>query len=160
MKLIPFTEDHYDTLISWIPDAEFNLLWGGPAYTWPLDAEQIAAHVKQKGVYPFIFTDGDKAIGFIELVKQGKKNYRICRVLIADDKHRGKGDGSRLMRLVMDKATAELGAHEFELAVFEHNTSAIRCYQNLGFSTYSIEPISQDEQGNKGWVSQKMKLKI
>lgn len=158
MQLIPFTTAHYDLLIQWIPDQEFNYLWGGPAYQWPLDAEQISQHVAHKSVYPYLFIDEGEPAGYIELIQTSKRKFRICRVLIARPESRGKGRGAILMRMVMDKATDEFKAKEFELSVFEHNKNAVSCYRRLGFTTFSMEPINHDQSGFESWIRHKMKL--
>jgi len=158
MQLIPFTETHCDLLIQWIPDQDFNYLWGGPAYQWPLDSEQISRHIAREDVFPYLLLDQEEPAGFIELIQTGKRKFRICRVLIARPESRGQGKGEMLMRLVMDIATNEYRAKEFELSVFQHNQSAVSCYRNLGFTTFSMEPLKHEQSGYESWVRHKMKL--
>jgi RimJ/RimL family protein N-acetyltransferase len=136
MKLIPFTQDNYPLLISWLPNAEFAWLWGGPRYHWPIDASQLAAYLADNSVNTYLFVDDDHPIGYIELVQKPAQEIRLCRILIADPQARGKGYGTQLIKMAMDKAKTEFGATTIELGVFEQNVSARRCYEKLGFIIY------------------------
>ena len=80
MQLIAFTQQDYEQLVSWIPDEEFNLLWGGPLYDWPITIEQVEAHQQKPEVASFLLVDGDDTVGFIELFKITDDHYRLCRV--------------------------------------------------------------------------------
>jgi RimJ/RimL family protein N-acetyltransferase len=50
--------------------------------------------------------------------------------VIAD---RGRGIGRRALRLVLDRAFGELGAHRVWLDVKPHNERALRAYRAVGF---------------------------
>ena len=80
MHLIPFTEQYHPLLVSWIPDEEFNLLWGGPLYTWPITIEQIASQQAQNEVSSFLLSDDGNIVGFIELIREAENSYRLCRI--------------------------------------------------------------------------------
>lgn len=147
MHLIPFTEKDYSLLVSWIPDEEFNLLWGGPLYSWPITLGQVAAHQAREEVSSFLLSVNGEKVGFIELFKESEIQYRLCRILIAAETARGKGYGKQLIGLAMEHAKNKLGAQKLSLGVFEKNERAIQCYSSLGFQTSAREERSWQFQG-------------
>ena len=54
--------------------------------------------------------------------------------VIVDPAHRGTGCGEALTNLLVDHAFACCGATRISLVVFPENTSAVRCYENAGFT--------------------------
>jgi RimJ/RimL family protein N-acetyltransferase len=139
MQLIPFTDDDYTLLISWIPNEVFNLHWGGPLYDWPLTIEDIERHQKCEEVTSFILESNGEKVGFIELVKESDGIYRLCRVLISEQTGRGRGTGKKLVKLALDYAQRERAAKKVKLGVFEHNLQAIKCYRSVGFQITASE---------------------
>lgn len=133
MHLEHFSSKDYNLLINWIPSEEFNYLWSGPIYKYPLTEQQIIEHVTRPEVTPFLLKNNDKSIGYIELFQESRTSYRLCRVLIGDKSQRGKGYGKVLVELAIGYAKTVLNAKMLNLAVFEHNKKAINCYQSLGF---------------------------
>jgi RimJ/RimL family protein N-acetyltransferase len=69
----------------------------------------------------------------------GLKDYRPpsrvaeCFIEIGERAVRGKGVGTRAMRLLLDVAFERLALLQVRLGVFEFNTPAIRLYRSLGF---------------------------
>ena len=49
----------------------------------------------------------------------------------------GKGLGKELIRQAIENAKEHLNAARIELAVFENNESARRCYEAAGFTAYA-----------------------
>ena len=133
MLLVPFEDSDCELLASWIITAEFNMLWGGPRYQWPLTREQILQHHSDLAVHPFMVTADRQKIGFIELYQRAEQEVRLCRVLIAQHSARGQGLGRLLIRQAVEHARCRLGARFVSLAVFERNEAAFNCYRAEGF---------------------------
>lgn len=157
MRLIPFTHEDYPLLVSWIPNEEFNLLWGGPLYSWPITIDQVAAQQAREEVTSFLLVDGEVEVGFIELIKEHDEHYRLCRILIATEDARGKGYGRQLVALAMDHAKNRLGAKRLSLGVFDKNERAIQCYSSLGFQIKSREEKSRQFNG-QWWLLLRMEI--
>ncbi|WP_319536969.1 GNAT family N-acetyltransferase [uncultured Vibrio sp.] len=138
MKLVEFKQNHFKQLVEWIKTDELNYLWGGPAYSFPLTVAQIKYHCAQEEVHPYLFSVNDENAGFIELYKVSDDHYRICRVFISEA-FRGLGLAKEMMSLAIEKARNDLSAEMFSLVVFEHNTAARKCYESLGFATFTVE---------------------
>jgi len=137
MELVPFLEKDFEQLISWITSERLNYQWGGPKYNFPLTRDQIMAHCSKPETFPFLFKVGGDNAGFIELRYQSEGQYRICRVLIAQE-FRGMGLSTPMLKMAIEKATAEFECNTLTLAVFEHNLSARNCYLGLGFEEIAI----------------------
>ncbi|KHT62952.1 hypothetical protein RJ45_14615 [Photobacterium gaetbulicola] len=133
MTLEAFTEDDIDVLIDWVPSAEFNHLWGGSRFTFPLDAKQIVAHLQTEEVTALMLYHGNQRVGYIELFRESETTYRLCRVLIGEAAGRGMGYGKKMVELAIEHARKQFDANRVNLTVFEHNHHARRCYESLGF---------------------------
>lgn len=156
MTLQPFTAQHYQLLIDWIPNAEFALLWGGPRYHWPIDITQIEQYLAKEPVNAYLFVVDGQAVGYIELAQRAKQQITLCRILIADPNARGKGLGQRLIELAIDQAKHHFHAHTIELAVFNKNIAAKRCYEKLGFKTY--QHVDDINFAGEPWPLVRMKM--
>ncbi len=157
MKLISFEPKDYLLLAAWVPDDEFNLLWGGPLYDWPVTEGQIAAHQSRPEVSSFLLVNEKRKIGFIEINQISDVECRLCRVLVSGDAGRGRGYGKELIRLAVKHAQENFNARTISLAVFEHNVSALRCYESSGFQTISRETDRVFFNG-KNWPLLQMEL--
>jgi RimJ/RimL family protein N-acetyltransferase len=158
MNLRPFNKTDYPLLLGWIPDADFALLWGGPRYHWPLDSQQIDTYLQNEPVSAYLFIDDERPIGYIELAQDPDNQIRLCRILIADPNARSKGYGSKLISLAIEKAKVEFGAVTVELAVFENNQPARRCYEKLGFVVYQQGTLI--EHKGESWPLLRMKMRL
>lgn len=142
VKLEYFTEEDFQQLIDWIPNAEFSLQWGEPAFTFPLTNAQLKNYLQNankdnaiKYVFKAIDETNSEVIGHISLGNVDKTNEsaRIGKVLIGSTNSRGKGYGTQMMTAVLKFAFEELKLHKVTLGVFDFNESAIKCYKKVGF---------------------------
>ena len=151
MQFVTFQLKDYSLLIDWIDSAECNLLWGGPKYQYPLTLEQISDCLCNDDVTPMVLTLDDTVVGYIELFRVSDSEYRLCRVLIVDRNSRGKGYGKQLVQRAVDYIKASSAVTTISLAVFEHNHSALSCYQSIGFLSAKVEQY-QSEFCEEPWV--------
>ena len=147
MHLIEFSEGDYPLLISWIPNEEFNFLWGGPLYCWPITVEQIHRQQVREGITSFLLVSEQKKVGHIELCEESAGSCRLNRILVAEESARGKGYGQQLIKLAIEYAQNSLSAELVTLVVFEHNERAIRCYKALGFQVTARDAKSRKFDG-------------
>lgn len=142
IELQYFERSNIKQLINWIPSAELALQWGGPAFQYPLTEEQLEKYLEQANkedsdtyIYKVIDQGLQKVIGHISLgrVDRVNKSARVGKVLVGSPEVRGKGIGSEMIKAVLIIAFEELGLHKVTLGVFDFNTSAICCYENVGF---------------------------
>ena len=142
LKLAYFSQNDFQQLTDWIPNAAFTLQWGGPAFTYPLTAEQLENYISganepNASTYVFKVMDEltDEVIGHVSLGNVDRKNRsaRIGKVLVGSTNSRGKGYGTHLMNAILTFAFKELKLQKVTLVVFDFNTSAIKCYEKVGF---------------------------
>ena len=146
MLLECFLENNFEQLIVWIDSDELNYLWGGPAYQFPLTADQIQEHCTKPEVHPFMFTVNGKPAGFVELYQVSDSECRICRVFISPT-FRGKNLGTEMLKLLVMKAKEQYKCQLLTLGVFSHNQAAILCYEKLGFISFTVEKNSREFNG-------------
>jgi RimJ/RimL family protein N-acetyltransferase len=142
IKLEKFKTCDVPTLISWIPNKEFLLQWGGPVYIFPLTEEQLQDEINMMSSEPakeLMFTariaDTNEMVGHIQLlgIDLVNKSARIGRVLVGEKKLRNKGIGMEMIKGILEIAFETFKLHRVDLGVFDFNKSAIACYEKAGF---------------------------
>lgn len=137
-----FERTDFKQLIDWIDSSEFLLQFGGPGFKFPLTEQQLEAYIENANhnntdtlVYKVIHKETGKTIGHISLgnIDRGNKSARIGKVLIGDKNFLGSGIGQMIMEEILKIAFKELKLHRVSLGVFDFNTSAIACYEKVGF---------------------------
>ncbi len=96
------------------------------------------------GFYLLVAMKGPELAGFIELetfphIPRHNHVGEINFVAIREN-HQGKGAGRMLMNAIIDLADNWLNLKRLGLTVWTTNTSAIRLYENCGFSIEGTHP--------------------
>jgi RimJ/RimL family protein N-acetyltransferase len=140
IRLERFTRDDIDRLIGWITTPEFLIQWAGPEFGFPLDRRQLEKHIKLAGVKPpdrliFKIADPTGVIGHVELgaIDRLNRAAKVGRVLIGTETRRGRGAAAEALEILCAIAFEDLNLHRLELAVYDFNHAAIRCYEKVGF---------------------------
>lgn len=143
IKIKKFSCEEIPQLISWIPNKEFLLQWGGPSYTFELMDKQLLYDINmmlQENPKSLMFSakliESNETCGHIQLLDIDRVNMsaRIGRVLVGEKEYRSKGLGLQIVNAVLDVAFNKLNLHRVDLGVFEFNKSAIACYKKTGFN--------------------------
>lgn len=147
IKLEPFTEADFDRLIGWVPSPKFLLQWAGPGFSYPLTRDQLRHHlVGETGeqpdrlIYKAVHRKHGETVGHGEIVALDRWNCSaiMARILVGPQEMRGKGIGEQIVRALLQVAFQELSLHRVALHVFTFNTSAIRCYERVGFKQEGV----------------------
>ena len=137
IKLETFKKSDYKQLISWINSEEFLIQWSGNAFTFPLDEQQLEKYIESANTFAFKVVDEETSdvIGHISLgqIDNINKSARIGKVLVGNTKMRGRSIGKHMMKAVLHIAFDKLKLHRVTLGVYDFNTSAISCYEKIGF---------------------------
>ncbi len=143
VRLKEFTSDTIDKLIRWAQNSDERelLLWAGPAFTYPLTAEQVSSYLEQQKnsiLYSIIFEE--RPVGIIELGEMNltHKNGRIQKVYVGDMSARGKGVATKALEAVIDLCRDTYRFHKITLGVLAGNRNAYRCYIRLGFEVEGV----------------------
>ncbi|MCU7676358.1 GNAT family N-acetyltransferase [Bacillus thuringiensis] len=137
IKLEIFKKSDFKQLINWINSEEFLIQWSGNAFTFPLDEQQLEKYIESANTLAFKVVDEETSdvIGHISLgqIDNINKSARIGKVLVGNTKMRGRSIGKHMMKAVLHIAFDELKLHRITLGVYDFNTSAISCYEKIGF---------------------------
>ncbi|MDA2531032.1 GNAT family protein [Bacillus cereus] len=137
IKLESFKKSDFKQLINWINSEEFLIQWSGNAFTFPLDEQQLEKYIESANTLAFKVVDEETSdvIGHISLgqIDNINKSARIGKVLVGNTKMRGRSIGKHMMKAVLHIAFDELKLHRVTLGVYDFNTSAISCYEKIGF---------------------------
>lgn len=137
IKLEPFKRSDFKRLINWIDSEEFLIQWSGNAFTYPLHEQQLEKYIESENTLAFKVIDEEtkEVIGHIPLgqIDHINKSARIGKVLVGDTRMRGRSIGKHMMKAVLHIAFDELKLHRVTLGVYDFNTSAISCYEKIGF---------------------------
>ncbi|ALC52947.1 aminoglycoside adenylyltransferase [Bacillus cereus] len=137
IKLKTFKKSDFKQLINWINSEEFLIQWSGNAFTFPLDEQQLEKYIESANTLAFKVVDEETSdvIGHILLgqIDNINKSARIGKVLVGNTKMRGRSIGKHMMKAVLHIAFDELKLHRVTLGVYDFNTSAISCYEKIGF---------------------------
>ena len=89
-----------------------------------------------------------KIIGHLSLgwIDRKNRSARVGKVLVGDPEVRGNGFGQLMIKEILKVAFDELNLHRVSLGVFDFNTSAITCYEKVGFKK---EGLQRDSRRNK-----------
>lgn len=132
MQLIRSSKPHIREIMSWFPDQLTCAQWGGPAMRFPFTEERFLEDIHWGKMPSYSAVNAaDELLGFGQFYeKQGR--CHLARLAIAPEL-RGQGLGRTFISSLMKISADLLGLNEFSLYVLEWNTSAVCCYQSLGF---------------------------
>ncbi|WP_142311043.1 GNAT family N-acetyltransferase [Bacillus toyonensis] len=137
IKLVPFKRSDFKQLITWIHSEQFLIQWSGNAFTYPLNEQQLEKYIESANTLAFKVIDEktEEVLGHISLgqIDDINKSARIGKVLVGNTKMRGRSIGKHMMKAVLHIAFEELKLHRVTLGVYDFNTSAISCYEKIGF---------------------------
>ncbi|GAB6550706.1 MULTISPECIES: GNAT family N-acetyltransferase [Bacillus] len=137
IRLEPFKRKDFKQLMNWISSENFLIQWSGNAFTYPLTEQQLDKYIESTNTLAFKVIDEQSAevVGHISLgqIDNINKSARIGKVLVGDTKMRGRSIGKHMMKAVLQIAFEELKLHRVTLGVYDFNTSAISCYEKIGF---------------------------
>ena len=124
---------HLQVLMSWFTTREQTLAWGGPDFRYPFTLESFLQDVKANQLRSLCVVDQS-----VNLLAFGQCYDRLgcCHFgrLVISPQERGRGLVRVLMRALMQEAESEFLFSELSLFVLEHNESARRVYERLGFT--------------------------
>ena len=133
MKLIAVTHAHILKMMSWFSSASEISDWAGPDFTYPFDSKSFHADLKVSDISSFsLLTDNDQLLGFGQYYSRLGKCH-LGRLVIAPNL-RGQGISAQLILRIAEHGMKTLQVDCCSLFVLQHNQTAIRAYQKLGFT--------------------------
>lgn len=125
------TLENLNEVINWFGNQEELTQWGGPDLAFGLTLTEFAEQIRFSKLPSYCLVAENKICGFGQFyIRLGRHHFGRLAI---SPKLRGKGLGRVLLRLLMEEALQQQTAEGFSLFVLEHNTSAVRTYESLGF---------------------------
>jgi RimJ/RimL family protein N-acetyltransferase len=157
LQLTPFSRADFALLAAWFSNQAALTQWGGTAVTYPLGPDQLEAMLPEgddgKAVRRswMVKNDDGISIGHAQLLffDWRHANATLGRVAVAPQQ-RGKGLARPMLELVITEGFNTFRLERLELNVYSFNTSAIRTYENLGFTHEGVRRSSV-RVGAKRW---------
>jgi len=132
--------------------------FAGPAFTFPLNNEQLDKSLSDPNRFAFKAVDlhDMTTVGHGEIYL-GLEYANLGRIIIGDPQKKGHGLGYEIVSHLLDYAFDTLGQVKAELNVFDWNLGAIKCYEKAGFS---INPHKKAERTVNGqtWIALTMTI--
>ena len=145
MELRKYNENDANEILSWINNERDFRLWSANRYDkYPISKSKINNNYKECALngkfYPLTLVDSDEIIGHL-IIRYPDLNKNSVRLgfIIVDNTKRGMGYGKKLILEAISYAKEKLGAKEITLGVFNCNTSALKCYESVGFETIYVD---------------------
>jgi ribosomal protein S18 acetylase RimI-like enzyme len=123
---------HIDALMSWFPDRDSVVTWGGPSFRYPFSSTSFLEDVCWDRIPTFVLLDAAGAmIGFGQTYEKEGRGH-LARLVVSEGQRR-KGYGRVLVEQLCKKARDLYSCSEHSLYVLRTNDVAIRCYSKAGF---------------------------
>ncbi|AWB58519.1 GNAT family N-acetyltransferase [Colwellia sp. Arc7-D] len=133
MYLSTPTDTQLVELMTWFSTQAELDIWSGPEFRFPFDLEQFKCDLKLSTLASFsLLSAQSELLGFGQYYLRSGRCH-LARLVI-NPHLRGQGVARHLIAQLMAKGTADLKTNACSLFVLEHNHSAIKSYQKLGFS--------------------------
>jgi [ribosomal protein S18]-alanine N-acetyltransferase len=131
----------YETIVTWLPDAEATRRWAGPRVTFPFTAPELELQVQVPGGKSYVLQSGAAVVAYGQHWVLAKPAVHLGRLIVAPT-HRGKGLGRELCVQLIAAAIQATGASAVTLRVYRDNTNALALYRALGF-----KPEAEESEG-------------
>ena len=139
LRLRPFRSPDAKTIISWTSEPEEFYKWSaGIMGDFPVSEKKLLEVVSGREdntkFFPFAAFDDSGLVGFFTVRTPGDDDRKVrFGFVIVDPMKRGRGYGSRMLRLGLKYMFEIYGANEVSLGVFDNNLPAYHCYKSVGF---------------------------
>ena len=140
MHLTKFSDDHIIELMSWFSSEDDLRVWTGPNFRYPFDFSSFKCDLKLDTLRSFSVLSTEQ-----HLLAFGQYYSRLGRChlarLVVNPHFRGLGIASYLIQELSALGKADLNTDSCSLFVLEHNNSAIKAYNKLGFYVIDYQDV-------------------
>ena len=147
IELQPFTEADIDTLLEWVDSPALFELWGGSAFSPPLDRPQLQRRLQQAAgedpellAFKAVCTDSGRTVGHVELgnIDRAMRSATVGLAIVGPDES-GRGELSMmLLRAVLERAFGRMKLRRVEAIPLVSDSQAISLYRRLGFISEGV----------------------
>lgn len=145
MKLRPFIPaQDWAHLKRWVGDERTHALWCANRFAYPLTEDNLRAVLEKDaqewGGSAYTVMEDERPVGFFVYSANPAERAGFLKFVILDPVLRGRGYGTRMMRLALSHAFERTGVSKVRLMVFDGNEAARACYRKAGFVEESRTP--------------------
>lgn len=158
ISLKSFTVEDWKYIDEWISDESELIQFAGQIFTFPINQLQIETYLNNSDRIAFTIEKQALVIGMAEIYIYNDTTVKLGRILIGEKSFRGQGIGKALIVKLINYSFNILKKKRAILNVYTWNTSAIKCYEKVGFSM-TDKPIRYIKVGNEKWETIEMELK-
>jgi hypothetical protein len=142
IELLPFTAADFDTLISWVQLPQFFDLWSQGQFRYPLDHDQLAAHLDSTAghaphrlCFKAVCGEMEEMVAYVELASINRKRQRAAVELpIVDPSRHDRGDLSdALVWEIMQEAFDFQCLQWLDVLLHRSEAEATECFRKHGF---------------------------
>jgi ribosomal protein S18 acetylase RimI-like enzyme len=128
-----------DSIMSWFPDAESTLQWGGENFRYPFTRESFHDDCRWTDMATYVLRNGNgRTAGFAQFYVRNECTH-FARICVNPDL-RGRGYGKIMLDLLMEEGRRVLPYEKFSLFVMRDNAAARSLYEKLGFQIDDYPP--------------------
>lgn len=158
-----FKNSDFKYLKYWINSEKELVQFAGLIFDYPLTPNQIEEYLRdeKRKVYKILYKTeiGERSIGIAELYDFSETTNKIARILIGDKSFRGKGIGTRLIKMLVKCCFEKDSKSIVSLNVYDWNVPAMKCYEKAGFTKIEKEQKSIHIAG-KEWKVIEMQTEL
>lgn len=139
MRLRPYIPSiDYEYVQNWVTDERMHALWCANLISYPMTSKKLQdvleKDAQEWGGCAYVASEDDgRLVGFFVLAVNVSNNTGFLKFVIVDNKMRGKGYGTQMIKLMSKYAFDIAGVSSVQLNVFDTNDRAKKCYSNAGF---------------------------
>ena len=145
LRLRPFIFSRDFGIISkWITKPREHAMWCAGRTKFPIEREDFTRMLEDIaencGDSPFVATDTNGIpVGFFCYSVDPETNTGMFKFVMVDPALRGRGLGSKMLRLALSYAFGFTGAEKVDLCVLSANYGAKKCYESIGFTEMNTD---------------------
>lgn len=129
---LPSSSD-YESIASWIPDAEACRRWAGPKLPYPFSIADLPQLLAVPGGGSYCLADHTGAVlGFGQYWPRPGDTIHLLRIIVSPAL-RGRGFGRTLCSQLIARALVAAPSRALTLNVYRGNEVAVALYEGLGF---------------------------
>ncbi len=156
LELLLFELKDYKKLTNWINSELETVQFAGSSFSYPITKEQIQTCLNDNKSHIFKFIYQNVVIGLGEIYLEDKKTIKLGKILIGDNKFRGKGLGKIIINKLLKKSFEEFHVEYVHLYVYNWNIGAIKCYEKCGMVKNKTTKITKFK--NTTWTAINMEI--
>ena len=142
IELLPFTAADFDTLISWVHHPQLFDLWLRGRFRYPLDHEQLAAHLNRTAGEPpdrlcfkAVCGEMQEMVAYVELanIDREKACARVERAIVDPLRNDRDHLSEALVWEAMQHAFNQQGLQWLGIVLHHSEAQSLECFRKHGF---------------------------